>query len=349
MDLFRFISWGTRNEENLVERDTGSRSYYWMLAFATCIATLGLLVNNSTVIIGAMLIAPLLIPLSSLAVSIARGNAKHILLSLSHISMSILVIVAMSALLAWLIPIVGIPEEVLTRAKPNIFDLLIALTAGAAGMYAYLHKEIPESLAGVGISVSLVPPLSVVGIGIALGNWALAIGATVLFFINMVAIISSSLVVLFGHGRMARKEQAKGVAVAGWVLTLFIILVLAMLLGGAFVNTYKEERIRDTVGKTLKDQLKSQEKFELQSYTVIKESDQIMVQAVIRLPDDQMPPDVDELTDALTFALDRSVTLEISLLRTQRVQKVLEPSISPTTASKQPRQEDMPTATGSAQ
>jgi len=314
--------WGTRDDEELISKDKATSSYFIILSLSAVIATLGILSDNDAVIIGAMLLAPLMRPISSLSVSISRGRLPNILSALSHLSLSIAVVIGLGLVLSRLIPFVGVPEAALVRAQPTFTDLLIALAAGAAGMYAYLHKDVSEGLAGVAVAVSLQPPLTVIGIGLATANWSLAIGSTVLFFTNVVAILSAELLILFYHGRNARRSGEKEVARAGWGITLIFALVLAVLLGGALFQTFQEEKLRDTVQRTLQRELSGSEA-ELSSFTLSRENEKVRVRAVLRVPETAAPPDTSRLNTSLVYELEQSVQLEISLLRTQAVTREL--------------------------
>lgn len=296
-----------------------------MLTFATLLATLGILIDNPNVVVGAMLIAPLMTPISSLAVSISKGRVDTMMSSLTHLSLSIAVVIVVSGVLGRLIPVVGVPDEALARARPSFIDLLIAIIAGAAGMYAFLRKDVPESMAGVAVAVALLPPLSVVGLGLAFENWALAVGSTVLFFTNVTAILSASLVVLFFHGKVARSEEEKEVAATGWGVTMVIVVLLTVLLGSVFLNTFREEKIDNKVKATLTAYLEQQSAAKLQSYQVQHLEDQLKVNVVLQLPQDEVVPDVQKMTEALSYALEESVTLNLSLIRTETADIIISP------------------------
>ncbi len=314
-----------RDEEALVENDTGSQSYYVLLVIAGFIATLGVLMDNPTVIIGAMLIAPLMVPIMALSVAIAKGEAENILKSLGHISMSIFVVVLISYVTGHLLPVIDIPEQALVRAQPNIVDLLIAIASGTVGMYAYLHKDIPESLVGVAIAVSLVPPLTVIGIGFALGSYLLSLGATVLFFTNVVAIIGSAVVVLFIHGRSAktsRSETQREVALASGGVTIIIAVILAVLLSGAFLQVYQEENRKVIVKETLTP-LIEEVGGKITEIEIQSSGGQVRVELIARVPEDIERLDVRRMNGALVYALEESVDLQVSLIRIQQVSQEL--------------------------
>ncbi len=314
-----------RNEKELVEKDTGSQSYYILLSIAAFIATLGVLIDNATVIIGAMLIAPLMVPIMALAVSIARGETENIINSLGNLSMSILVVVLLAVITSKVLPVAEIPEQALLRAQPNIVDLLIAIASGAVGMYAYLHRDVPESLAGVAISVSLVPPLTVVGIGFAIGAYLLSLGATVLFFTNVVAILCAAVVVLFLHGKSARQtgsEEERDVALASSGITLAIAVILGILLSGAFLQVYREEQRKVIVRETLTP-LVEEIGGTITELDTTMGSGQVLVDAIVRVPEKVESLDVERMNNALVYALENSVDLQISLVRIQQATREL--------------------------
>lgn len=317
-----------RNEEELVEKDKGSRSYYTLLAVSAFIATLGVLVDNSTVIIGAMLIAPLMVPIMALSVAIAKGESEKMIRSLGNISMSVLVVVFIAYITANLVPVVDIPEQALLRAQPNIVDLLIAIASGMIGMYAYLHKDIPESLVGVAIAVSLVPPLTVIGIGFTLGVYLLSLGATVLFFTNVVAIIGAAVVVLFWHGRFAGvtgTEQERDVALASSGITIVIAVLLAVLLSGAFLQVYKEEQRKELISETLTPLIEAVGG-KITELEVTHGKGQTRVDVIARVPEEVERLDIKRMNNALVYALEDSVELQVSLIRIQQATRDLEDS-----------------------
>lgn len=315
-----------RNKKELVEQDRGSQSYYILLCISALIATLGVLIDNATVIIGAMLIAPLMVPIMALAVSVARGEAENIINSLGNLSMSILVVVLLAFLTSKVVPVVEIPEQALLRAQPNIVDLLIAIASGAVGMYAYLHRDVPESLVGVAIAVSLVPPLTVVGLGFGLGAFLLSLGATVLFFTNVVAILCAAVVVLFLHGKSAqdsRSEEKRDVALASSGITLAIAVILGVLLSGAFVQVYREEQRKAIVRETLTPLVEEVGGTITELETTLG-SGQVAVDAIVRVPDNVEELDVQRMNNALVYALENSVDLQVSLIRIQQATRELE-------------------------
>ncbi|ELS05247.1 TIGR00341 family protein [Xenococcus sp. PCC 7305] len=163
-----------------------------LLALATAIATFGLLSNSAATIIGAMIIAPLMIPIMSLAYSLIVFNFRLISYSLVRLTFGIFLTILIAFLATEIIGFKIPGSEILARAEPTLLDLGIAIAAGVAGAFAKIRRSVSDAIPGVAISVALVPPLCVVGIGLATSDFDMATGAFVLFLTNLVGIIISA-------------------------------------------------------------------------------------------------------------------------------------------------------------
>ncbi|WP_051358223.1 DUF389 domain-containing protein [Rubidibacter lacunae] len=235
-----------------------------MLAAAATIATLGLIADSTAVIIGAMIVAPLMNPILSMAYSITTGNwtlyRRSILTLLLGIGITILLSFGLSRLMG--VSVVG--SEVLARTEPTLLDLGIAIAAGAAGGFALTRASIANSIAGVAIAVALVPPLCVVGIGLELGSSAvsplrlslgansLATGALLLFLANLAGIIFTACLVFLLQSYGSIQAVLKGGL--NWVL---LVVLLCWPLWNSlreFIATYEIEQAmvllqKDTKGR----------------------------------------------------------------------------------------------------
>ena len=165
-------------------------------------ATLGLIANSSATIIGAMIIAPLMNPIVSFSYASVKLKYRLLIKSTLTILTGILCVIAVSCVVTLLIGIRIAGSEIIARANPNILDLAVAMASGTAGAFALTRRNISNALPGVAIAVALVPPLCVVGIGLALGSnivvepryqvgdelITIENGAFLLFFTNFMAI-----------------------------------------------------------------------------------------------------------------------------------------------------------------
>jgi uncharacterized hydrophobic protein (TIGR00271 family) len=181
----------------------GKLGAWWaMLLLSGAIATFAILQDSTAVVIGAMLVAPLMVPILGLAGALVNGWPHRAASSAWLVALGAVGVVALSFVLArWVPPLVAldINSQITSRTSPTLVDLLIAVSAGAAGAFATVNLRVASSIAGVAIAVALVPPLAVTGITLAAGSAEESLGSFLLFATNVVAIIlSAALVFLLG-------------------------------------------------------------------------------------------------------------------------------------------------------
>jgi uncharacterized hydrophobic protein (TIGR00271 family) len=202
-----------------------------LLLLATVIATFGVLSDSTATVIGAMIVAPLMGPIMGTAAAIVMGSAQRALRALALVAAGVVATILLSWLLAWGIPDVAISftsnSQITSRIAPGLMALLTALASGAAGAYIIMREEIADSMGGVAIAISLVPPLCVVGIALSQGNWGAAGGSMLLFLTNFLAILLAGGLVflLSGLGRLAISDE-----LARTRRNAFIVVIAATLL-----------------------------------------------------------------------------------------------------------------------
>jgi uncharacterized hydrophobic protein (TIGR00271 family) len=202
---------------------------YIVLILASCaIATFGLLENSPAVIIGAMIIAPLMPVIQATAFSALEGDAPEFLRSAITLAVGILLAIILSMALARLVGISEFGSEILSRVRPNLLDLGIALGAGIVGAFARVRPSVSSAVAGTAIAVALMPPLCVVGIGISQADWTISSGALLLFLTNLLGITLASMVVFLLNGYVHFRSRAPLLWAAG--LTALIVIPLALSL-----------------------------------------------------------------------------------------------------------------------
>ncbi|MFJ2986804.1 DUF389 domain-containing protein [Collimonas sp. NPDC087041] len=182
----------------------------WVLMFAIFIASIGLNVNSTAVIIGAMLISPLMGPIMGIGYGVGVYDFDLIRTALKNLGIAVLISLLTSVVYFLITPLTEAQSELLARTTPTIWDVLIALFGGLAGIVGATRKEKSNLIPGVAIATALMPPLCTAGYGIANGNWAYFGGAFYLFTINSVFIaLSSALVIRFFHVREKHFVDAK--------------------------------------------------------------------------------------------------------------------------------------------
>ena len=169
----------------------------WLLAFSILIASAGLNVNSTAVIIGAMLISPLMGPIIGMGLAIGTNDLDLLKYAAKNLLVMVLISLAASTLFFLLSPLNLVnPTELLARTRPTIFDVLIAFFGGFAGILENSRKEQGTALAGVAIATALMPPLCTAGYGLSCLNMHFFLGAMYLFIINAVFITLATYVMV---------------------------------------------------------------------------------------------------------------------------------------------------------
>ncbi|PJC19082.1 MAG: hypothetical protein CO066_00930, partial [Comamonadaceae bacterium CG_4_9_14_0_8_um_filter_60_18] len=168
----------------------------WVLMFAIVIASIGLNVNSTAVIIGAMLISPLMGPIMALGYGAGINDSALMRSSLFNLGLAALISLIASTLYFLVTPLTLAHSELLARTTPSIWDVLIALFGGLAGVIGATRRIKSNLVPGVAIATALMPPLCTAGYGLATGNLSYFLGAFYLFAINSVFIAIATLMMV---------------------------------------------------------------------------------------------------------------------------------------------------------
>lgn len=223
----------------LRESAKATPSYLTLMLLATLLATFGLFANSTPVIIGAMILAPLMGPIISMALGTLRQDEGLMITSARSIGVGTALSIACAVLATWLIPLNTINSEIAARISPTLLDLGVAVVSGVAGAYAHARAEVAKSLAGVAIAVALVPPLAVAGIGLGWGDFTVFWGAFLLYLTNLVGIILAAVLTFLFLGYSPFHRARRGLA-----LTFLLVLVLSIPLALSFSHMVQEGRIK---------------------------------------------------------------------------------------------------------
>lgn len=191
--------------------EIGNLTYWLEIFFAAGIATFGLVESSPAVIIGAMLVSPLMGPIMGTGLALAVGDLYLGIKAVLNLVASSAVSIGFSALLVWILPFHSATSEILSRTKPNLLDMGIALLSGLAGSVVVSRGsgDGVTALPGVAIAVALMPPLCTMGFGLGSGaNLEIMDGAGLLFLTNIVAIIASAFLVFSLVGLNTSEVQA---------------------------------------------------------------------------------------------------------------------------------------------
>jgi len=286
--------------------------YFIMIGLSAVIATYGLLQDSGAVIIGAMLVAPLFTPILALSLAIVRGDIRLLRLAVESALKGIALAIGISILLTALSPLRGVTHEVTARMHPNLFDLAVALASGVAGAYAVARKDVAAALPGVAIAAALVPPLSVIGIGLAIGEPGIAGGGSVLLITNLIAITlaGSVTLLLLGFRPTARAKREARLRL-GLVISLVLFTMITISLGVVFVRSVQESRIHQKIDQVLAHEFGATHDFEIAGFVFEVQDDQVDVSVTVYARHPVSAALAETARDRLTEALGRPVHLNL--------------------------------------
>ncbi len=289
-----------------------------LMSFAAIIASMGVITDSTAVVIGAMLIAPLMTPLMGMAISLVMGWPVRLTRSAGIAAGGILLAISIGVFLGLVAPTVidtASNGQILARSSPTVLDLIVALAAGAAGAYGLSRPDVSDSLPGVAIAISLVPPLTVVGIAYSQRDWIAGHGALLLFATNMLAILIMGGLTFIVTGvtplsRVAENQHR----VKTWVAAVAAMTGLvfgALLLNGSEIadNAFETGTVEEVVADWLEP---------YQDHESVRTGIAGDVVTVVIIGPAADPPRASELADLLGESLERPITAEVRLLVEER-------------------------------
>ncbi|MEH6588212.1 MAG: TIGR00341 family protein [Halioglobus sp.] len=234
-------------------QDTASKhSQFWILmALSGVIASAGVAADSPATVIGAMIVAPLITPILGTAFSLLMADRHYLMHSLLTLLGGALLVIGIAFLFSMVEPLGLFTEgnsQVLSRVQPRLIDLIAALATGMVGAFALVRSDISDTLPGVAIAISLVPPLAVAGLSLQDGRIDYAVGALLLFVTNVAAIIFTATLVLRLY-KVRETAKSAGHAIGtlrGWslaVVTATLVLV-AIPLGYTTERVFGEARVK---------------------------------------------------------------------------------------------------------
>lgn len=286
-----------------------SGRYAFMTLMSAGIAVLGLLLSSPAVVIGAMLISPLMGPILGLGFALATFDSDEIRRSGAALALGIVLAVLFTAAVVMLSPLQNVTDEIAARTRPNLFDLMVALFSALAGTYAMVRGR-EGTIVGVAIATALMPPLAVMGYGLATLNTTVLGGAALLFVTNLMTIAFAAAVLarLYGFGSHLSPQHTllqTLVVIAGFVM---LAIPLGLALGRIAWETTAARQVREIVSSQFGDNAR------LSQLDVRFESDPIRVTATVLTPEYQADAERDAET-VLGRLLGRSVDVALEQYR----------------------------------
>ena len=283
--------------------------YIFMICMSAGIAILGLLLSSPAVVIGAMLLSPLMGPILGAGFALAEGKFAWLRLCAKALLWGTLGAILFCALIVWLSPLQTVTEEIASRTRPSLFDLLVALFSALAGSYAMIRGR-EGTIVGVAIATALMPPLAVVGFGLATWNWTVFGGALMLFVTNLLTIALSAFVMARLYGFKSTRSSRQGVFESVGILITFV--ALAIPLGFSLVQIAAESNGQRIVRNTIEDIFDPQARID--TLEIDWDADPVVITASVLTPEFRGNANAD-IARSLERALEEEVAVSIDQFR----------------------------------
>lgn len=238
--------------DNVKSNITFRGSSLWILACAIVVASVGLNVNSTAVIIGAMLISPLMGPIVGAGFGLGIYDFNLLKRSLKNLLVATVVSLVVSTIYFFLSPFKDIQSELLARTSPNIYDIFIAFFGGLVGVIAITRVEKGNPIPGVAIATALMPPLCTAGYGLALGNFKFFFGAMYLYTINCVFIcIATFIIVKYLKYPIVKQTNLKTEKKVKYMISFLTLVLIVPSVFFAY-QLFEEKKYKQKVEQFLK-------------------------------------------------------------------------------------------------
>lgn len=327
-----------RAEVQLQLREASEPDFdYFVLVLLSCtIATFGLLIDSAATIIGAMLVAPLMSPILGLGLASIRGDTTLLRDAAIALIRGAIFAVILAIVITWtnaqlpFISLQELPTEVLARTRPSPIDLGVAVAGGLAATFALVQPNLSAALPGVAIATALMPPLCTIGIGIALGDWEVASGATLLFVTNAVTIAASAIALFFAMGFAPRRKEGDGLLPRSLLISAALTVLLLAPLGYQSYQFVQQAQRTQLINEVVREEIGKIEGVELVSVNSVQNGEILEIEITVRTVQALNYEDSVALREAIDVQLQQPVELSINQVFAARLDPRVPPSQTPT-------------------
>jgi uncharacterized membrane protein len=317
MKIFEIISQEQRMKivEDLSKAVRPSFPFYFMTVLSTLIVAYGLLSSSCALIIVGVFLSPLPSSVFAFSLSLIKGDIHLMRRSIHSAATCVLLGFAVSIVLVLIVPGASVSSEMLARTKPNIFDLIMGLAAGLGTGYILTREGVWFFLPGIVLALLLVPPIGVAGIGLALRNYGMLGGASLLFTTYLISMITGNSIIFWGRGFIpywssrAHEEVKKKL-----FLTVLILIIVAAPLIGVMVSVINQTAVSNTISSVLTQELAAGEGTQIISYTFDETKSAFDVDVTLRTSKHISTGMVRSVKSALEGELKKSVELKLNII-----------------------------------
>ncbi|MEN8806636.1 MAG: TIGR00341 family protein, partial [Desulfobacterales bacterium] len=295
--------------------------FYILVAVSTLIACFGLIANSTAVVIGAMLVAPLMTPIFGMSLALVRGETHLFGRAVQAEVVGVATSVAMGVMLGLVLGYFEPTPEMLSRTKPNLLDLLVAVLAGFAGAYALVDVKISPALPGVAISTAIVPPLANTGLCLSLGEVSGGMGSFLLFLANFLSIllIASATFIASGMAKMYGKQPSRREYLRRFGIAIGAFVIIAGFLTNALFISIRERHISNRIHAALEEELVKIPSAGLDEVHHYSDKQKLYVLADVHTPATITPSRIKRIQENISQGVDMATHLTVRSVRSANV------------------------------
>jgi uncharacterized hydrophobic protein (TIGR00271 family) len=295
--------------------------FYILVAVSTLIACFGLIANSTAVVIGAMLVAPLMTPIFGMSLALVRGETHLFGRAVQAEVVGVATSVAMGVMLGLALGYFEPTPEMLSRTKPNLMDLLVAILAGFAGAYALVDVKISPALPGVAISTAIVPPLANTGLCLSLGEVSGGMGSFLLFLANFLSIllVSSATFIVSGMAKIYGEQPSRREYLRRFGIAIVSFVIIAGFLTGALFSSIKERHINNLIHAALEKELAKMPSAGLDEVHHYTDKQKLYVLADVHSPATITPSRIKIMQEKISQDVDMATRLTVRSVRSANV------------------------------
>jgi uncharacterized hydrophobic protein (TIGR00271 family) len=306
-----------------------SPDFFVTLTLAAALAALGLLMDSAAIIIGAMIVAPLMVTILGMGLAIVLGDPRFFWRAAATTLRGIGLALIMGFVVGQLVPGAESTAEIAALTEPSLMDLAVALAAGVAAAYATSRKEVSAALAGVAVAASLTPPLVTIGLGLAFRDWEIAWGSGLIFLANLVGIVATSGFVFLWMGFRPKPGDPNRTTTRRRGFVTFSILLILITIPLAILT---EESIRSlqferTLDVAIREEVHTLPGGEVVDWDYsIGEGDTLNLDLTIRVEETLSHQRARDLQEEIAQRLDRTVALSLGMVPTTQLRAYVPPT-----------------------
>lgn len=327
-------------------------TYFLLVVLAALVATLGLLTNSTAVVIGAMLISPIMSPIIGMSFSMILGDSDLFAKSIKAIILGTLLAIIVSVFTTLFIPSRSLTAEILSRTQPTIIDLIIAFASGAAGAYIMCNNKEGSVLPGVAIATAIMPPLCVVGTGLAQNDYTVAFGGFVLFITNLIAINSASALVFKLSGFTINDEIDKSnkqtilkVHQRRLLISFAAFFIITIPLSYFMYTTIVKERTKKLIDDSLRKTTATFNGVDLVNYTYELKGNKYLISSVVRSVNKLDGNNIKLMETSLEKQIGKPTEIKMKVILDQEIDALSKPVVERTPTPVVPKATPVPIET----